>query len=81
MLAEAVQLINHGKTAVHLTGYQTTTDVMDDGMMMSDDDQDLEDGLPARRVPPPPPPFPPTTTCKVQTVELDCSCGFEVRVE
>jgi len=50
MLAESVQLINHGKSAVHLTGYQTTTDVTD-GMMLSDeDDQDMGNGLTAGQV-------------------------------
>ncbi len=50
MLAEAVQLVNHGKSAVHLTGYQTTTDVTD-GMMLSDEeDAEFGNGMSAGQV-------------------------------
>ena len=48
MLAEPVVLVNKGKSSVHLTGYQTTTDVTDN-MVMSDD-EDLGNGLTASQV-------------------------------
>ena len=52
MLAEPVVLVNKGKSSVHLTGYQTTTDVTDN-MVMSDD-EDLGNGLTASQVIAPP---------------------------
>ena len=44
MLSQEVQLTNHGKSEVHLTGYQTTTEVMDpEADLESDEDDDEED--------------------------------------
>ena len=41
MLSQEVQLTNHGKSEVHLTGYQTTTDVLDpEADLESEEDDD-----------------------------------------
>ena len=48
MLAEPVVLVNQGKSSVHLTGYQTTTDVTD--QMVMSDDEELGNGLTASQV-------------------------------
>lgn len=40
MLSQEVQLTNHGKSEVHLTGYKTTTEVMDPEADLLDSDED-----------------------------------------
>lgn len=43
MLSQEVQLLNHGKSEVHLTGYQTTTEMLDpEADLNSDEDDDLD---------------------------------------
>ncbi len=45
MLSHQAEVTNHGKSEVHLTGYQTTTDVMDpEADLESDDEDELELG-------------------------------------
>lgn len=44
MLSQEVQLLNQGKSEVHLTGYQTTTDIMDpEAELETDDEEDALD--------------------------------------
>lgn len=41
MLSQEFQVLNQGKSEVHLTGYQTTTDIMDpEADLESDDDEE-----------------------------------------
>lgn len=53
MLSQEVQIVNHGKSEVHLTGYQTTTDMMDPEGELGEDfeiDSDGEDEDPPQLV-------------------------------